>query len=202
MMRYVSEIDDRDFVDRLHSYLTTNLLIGLSILVSFKVFHQKKRANFTWIKLFNFQQFGGKPIECLVPDIFSGAWEEVGILQYCHKHIFIIFISVRRELLLGTGFSPLRKTFIIRNSQFLRTLILLRHRQWLRELRKWRENNGGSATTNGCVWGNGECPKNANNYNLFFCRCPFSCWSRRPVSVCLPSFGVICPAILASKFRK
>jgi len=37
MMRYVSETDDRDFVDRLHSYFTTNLLIGLSILISFKV---------------------------------------------------------------------------------------------------------------------------------------------------------------------
>nr|CDP98721.1 BMA-INX-10, isoform e [Brugia malayi] len=57
MIRYIGDIDDWDFVDRLHSYFTTNILIAFSILVSFK-------------------QFSGKPVECLVPDIFSGSWEQ------------------------------------------------------------------------------------------------------------------------------
>lgn len=35
--RYVSDTEDRDFVDRLHCFFTTNILIALSVLVSFKV---------------------------------------------------------------------------------------------------------------------------------------------------------------------
>lgn len=49
---------DTDVTDKLNSFITTNVLIAFSILVSWK-------------------QFGGKPIECLVPDTFSGAWEQV-----------------------------------------------------------------------------------------------------------------------------
>uniref|UniRef100_A0A8R1TY75 Innexin n=2 Tax=Onchocerca TaxID=6281 RepID=A0A8R1TY75_ONCVO len=63
MVRYIGDIDDWDFVDRLHSYFTVNILIAFSILVSFK-------------------QFSGKPVECLVPDIFSGSWEQYAE-NYC-----------------------------------------------------------------------------------------------------------------------
>uniref|UniRef100_A0A1I7SDL2 ABC transmembrane type-1 domain-containing protein n=1 Tax=Bursaphelenchus xylophilus TaxID=6326 RepID=A0A1I7SDL2_BURXY len=37
MLRYVGTSDDRDFVDRINSFFTTNILIALSVLVSFKV---------------------------------------------------------------------------------------------------------------------------------------------------------------------
>ena len=37
MVRYVGDIENRDFVDRMHSYFTTNILVAFAIIVSFKV---------------------------------------------------------------------------------------------------------------------------------------------------------------------
>lgn len=48
----------QDVVASLHSYFTCNLLIAFSIIISFK-------------------QFGGRPMECMLPMGFNGAWEQV-----------------------------------------------------------------------------------------------------------------------------
>ncbi|CAD5227493.1 unnamed protein product [Bursaphelenchus xylophilus] len=57
MLRYVAGQNERDFVERMHSVVTVNILIAFAVLISFK-------------------QFGGSPIECLTPDVFTEPWEE------------------------------------------------------------------------------------------------------------------------------
>uniref|UniRef100_A0A914E065 Innexin n=1 Tax=Acrobeloides nanus TaxID=290746 RepID=A0A914E065_9BILA len=52
-----------DVIAKIHSYFTCNLLIGLAILLSWK-------------------QFGGSPIECMLPLGFSGAWAQYAE-NYC-----------------------------------------------------------------------------------------------------------------------
>lgn len=52
-------IDD-DYTDRLHYFITSNMLIVLSILVGFK-------------------QFNGKPIECVMPKRFDDSYEDVSL---------------------------------------------------------------------------------------------------------------------------
>ncbi|KAM3725145.1 Innexin-7 [Dirofilaria immitis] len=47
----------KDVIASLHSYFTCNLLIAFSVIISFK-------------------QFGGRPMECMLPMGFSGAWEQ------------------------------------------------------------------------------------------------------------------------------
>uniref|UniRef100_A0A5S6QZJ9 Innexin n=1 Tax=Trichuris muris TaxID=70415 RepID=A0A5S6QZJ9_TRIMR len=54
---------DDDITDQLHYRWTCTLLIILSIIVSFK-------------------QFGGRPIECMVPEMFTSAWEQYAE-SYC-----------------------------------------------------------------------------------------------------------------------
>lgn len=49
-----------DVIASLHSYFTCNILIIFAVILSFK-------------------HFGGRPIECLLPSGFSGAWEQVNI---------------------------------------------------------------------------------------------------------------------------
>lgn len=53
----------KDVVASLHCYFTSNLLIGLAIIISFK-------------------HFGGRPMECMLPVGFSGSWEEYAE-NYC-----------------------------------------------------------------------------------------------------------------------
>lgn len=60
-LKYLNHSQDDDFIDRLHYFLTSNILIALAVLVSWK-------------------QFGGRPMECLVPDMFSSAWEQVSMM--------------------------------------------------------------------------------------------------------------------------
>ncbi|KHJ83000.1 hypothetical protein OESDEN_17303 [Oesophagostomum dentatum] len=58
---YSNQQGAKDFIANLHSFVTCNLLVGLAVLVSWK-------------------QFGGRPIECMVPPDFTGAWVEVSFL--------------------------------------------------------------------------------------------------------------------------
>ncbi|CAB3410047.1 unnamed protein product [Caenorhabditis bovis] len=59
---YTNKTGAKDLIASLHSFLTSNLLVGLAVLISWK-------------------QFGGNPIECMVPLDFTGAW-----VQYSNNY--------------------------------------------------------------------------------------------------------------------
>ncbi|PIO67254.1 Innexin [Teladorsagia circumcincta] len=67
---YSNEQGAKDVIASLHSFLTCNLLVGLAVLVSWK-------------------QFGGKPIECMVPTDFTSAWVQISYYQW--MPFFLLF---------------------------------------------------------------------------------------------------------------
>lgn len=77
-LKYFSYDRDEDVCDHLHAFFTTNILLSLAVLISFK-------------------QFGGKPIECLVPDMFGKPWEQVtvdGMMRMVNVIIFCFSYSI------------------------------------------------------------------------------------------------------------
>ncbi|PIC33507.1 hypothetical protein B9Z55_013461 [Caenorhabditis nigoni] len=72
---YTNRTGAKDLVASVHSFLTSNLLVGLAVLISWK-------------------QFGGTPIECMVPLDFTSAWVQYSN-NYCWAQptYFIPFTS-------------------------------------------------------------------------------------------------------------
>ncbi|VDK72278.1 unnamed protein product, partial [Gongylonema pulchrum] len=62
---------DDDFVDRLHYYYTsTLLLVAAATLISYALFLIQSQV------LMSLKMFGGRPIECWVPAEYRGGWED------------------------------------------------------------------------------------------------------------------------------
>uniref|UniRef100_A0A914VR40 Innexin n=1 Tax=Plectus sambesii TaxID=2011161 RepID=A0A914VR40_9BILA len=57
MLTYLSPAKNDDFVDRLHYFWTSNFLLAMMVLVSWK-------------------SFGSHPLECMFPKPFPHSWEQ------------------------------------------------------------------------------------------------------------------------------
>lgn len=125
LARYFSARADDDVVDRMNYLYTPNILLAFSVLISFK-------------------QFGGRPLECLLPAKFPGSWEQVR-LNWSGKMGFKPFPVLRLV-------TPTMNCFSTRKITAGRKTRTSCHRTCT--LRRWHKKsatrrNANSPTTNG-----------------------------------------------------
>lgn len=76
--RYFSARLDDDVADRMNYLYTPNILLAFSVLISFK-------------------QFGGRPLECLMPAKLPGSWEQVRTRKYLLNFLLTSKLGIQRS---------------------------------------------------------------------------------------------------------